>query len=358
MTDRRALQQLLRSRPRIVSTADMTPEGVQAVERIGPTKRLGWAAGEWFVEPERLREAIADAQVLIAGYEQIDRQLLNAAPDLRIIASVRGAPGANIDVVTASERGIAVLHTVARTDHGVAEFTLALALALARQLVPAAGWITGRSASFDPGDEPYRGTVWGRAATSPQLAFTGYELHGRSLGIVGFGGIGRAVAQKFAGLGMRILVNDPFLPPAVIAAAGAVPVALDELLSQSAIVTLHARLSPGTRGMIGARELGLMQPSSYLINTGRAGLVDPGALLAALDRGGIAGAALDVFDNEPPAANDRLAAHPKVLATPHLAAWTVEMQQRHTASIVGSLERLRDGEAEINITNPEVFSQG
>jgi D-3-phosphoglycerate dehydrogenase len=358
MTDLMALQQVLRSRPRIVATADLTPEGIEALERIGPVTCLGWAAGEWFVEPERLSAALADAQVLIAGYEQIDRQVLNVAPNLRIIASVRGAPAANIDIEAATERGIPVLHTVARTDHGVAEFTLALALALTRHLVPAAGWITGRPTDFDAGEEPYRSTVWGHAATSPQLAFTGYELHGRRLGIVGFGGIGRVVAQKFSGLGMQILVHDPFLAPDVIAAAGAVPVTLDELLPQSAIVTLHARLSASTRGMIGAHELRLMQPSSYLINTGRAGLIDPDALLAALDSGQIAGAALDVFDSEPPSANDRLAAHPKVLATPHLAAWTVEMQQRHTASIVGNLERLRDGGVQINITNPEVLSQG
>lgn len=358
MSDLVSLKVLLRSRPRIVTTADLTPQGIQALEEIGPTTCLGWAAGEWFVEPDRLREAVRHAQVLIAGYEQIDRALLAAAPELRIIASVRGAPGANVDVAAATERGIVVLHTVARTDHGVAEFTLALALALTRHLVPAAGWITGRPADFDPGDEPYRGTVWGHAGTSPQLAFTGYELHGRSLGIVGFGSIGRVVAQKFAGLGMQILVHDPFLAPEVIEAAGAVPGTLETLLAQSAIVTLHARLSANTKGMIGARELRLMQPTSYLINTGRAGLIDPDALIDALDSDQIAGAALDVFDSEPPASNDRLAAHPKVLATPHLAAWTAEMQQRHTASIVGNLERLRDGSAGINITNPEVLTQG
>lgn len=300
-------------------------------------------------------DAVADAEVVIAGYERFDEELLAAAPRLRAILSVRSAPQANIDMAAATARGIAVFHTVGRTDHGVAEFTVALALALTRHLVPASAWIRSRSPDFDAGEDCYRGTVWGRGADSPQLAFTGIELHGRTLGIVGFGAIGRVVAEKFSGFGMRIIAHDPFVDSAELRTLGVEPVSLDELLENSAIVSLHARLSAHTRGLIGADQLNRMGRGAYLINTGRAGLIDTDALLRALDRGHIAGAALDVFDTEPPSATDPLVSHQRVLATPHLAAWTEEMRVRHSRSIVQNLQRLLGGNPE-NLSNPEVLT--
>ncbi|ESZ02211.1 hypothetical protein NLY44_28000 [Mesorhizobium sp. C089B] len=318
-------------------------------------KLLGWAAGEWFTDRKQLMDAIADAEIVIAGYECFDEALLAAAPQLRAILSVRSAPEANIDVTAATARGIAVFHTVGRTDHGVAEFTVALALALTRHLIPACAWMRSRSPDFEAGEDFYRGTVWGRGADSPQLAFTGIELHGRTLGIIGFGAIGRVVAEKFSGFGMRIIVHDPYVDNAELRTLGVEPVSLDELLASSAIVTLHARLSAQTRAIIGAEQLDRMGRGAYLINTGRAGLVDTDALLRALDRAQIAGAALDVFDTEPPSARDPLVSHHRVLATPHLAAWTEEMRVRHTGNILQNLQHLLAGKPE-NLSNPEVLT--
>ncbi len=346
---------LVHRRPRVLATADLSPEGIACLREMSELKLVGWAAGDWFCDRKQLMDAIADAEVVLAGYECFDEELLAAAPHLRAILSVRSAPQANIDVAAATARGIAVFHTVGRTDHGVAEFTVALALALIRHLVPASAWIRSRSPNFDPGEDFYRGTVWGRGADSPQLAFTGIELHGRTLGIIGFGAIGRIVAEKFSGFGMRIVVHDPYVDSGELKTLGVEPVSLDELLARSAIVTLHARLSTQTRGMIGANELDRMGHGAYLINTGRAGLIDTDALLRALDRGQIAGAALDVFDTEPPSATDPLVAHQRVLATPHLAAWTEEMRVRHTRSIVQNLQRLLGGKAE-HLSNPEVLT--
>ncbi|RWM28727.1 MAG: hypothetical protein EOR75_32910 [Mesorhizobium sp.] len=127
-------------------------------------------------------------------------------------------------------------------------------------------------------------------------------------------------------------------------------------MARSAIVTLHARLSTQTRCMIGANELDRMGRGAYLINTGRAGLIDTGALLRALDREQIAGAALDVFDTEPPSAGDPLVTRPRLLATPHIAAWTEEMRVRHTRSIVQNLQRLLAGKPG-NLSNPEVLTR-
>lgn len=358
MTSLAVLRQLLRSRPRIVATADLTPEGIAALEDIGPLQRLGWAAGEWFADRAALAAALADAELLVAGYESIDAELLAAAPRLRLIASVRSAPQANVDLAAATARGIAVLSTTGRTDHAVAEFTVAVALAMARHLVPATSWMTARPAGFDPGEPFYRGTVWGVGAAAPQLRFTGFELHRRTLGLVGFGAIGRMTAQKFAGFGMRILACDPHVPAAVIESHGAVPATFEALLAQADIVSLHARLTPETRGLIDAAALARMKPGALLINTGRAGLVDRAALLAALDTGHVAAAALDVFDAEPPAPDDALVAHPRALATPHVAAWTVELCRNHTNAILDNLRRIAAGEAGATIANPEVFEAG
>ncbi|MER9242920.1 NAD(P)-dependent oxidoreductase [Mesorhizobium sp. M0633] len=346
---------LISGRPRVLATADLSPEGIASLREISELNLLGWAAGEWFCDRKQLMDAIADAEVVIAGYECFDEALLAAAPRLGVILSVRSAPQANIDVAAATARGIAVLHTVGRTDHGVAEFTVALALGLTRHLIPAGAWIRSRSPDFDAGEDFFRGTVWGRGASSPQLAFTGIELHGRTLGIVGFGAIGRAVAEKFSGFGMSTIVHDPYVDSAELRTLGVEPVSLDELLGRSAIITLHARLGTQTRGMIGADQLDRMGRGAYLINTGRAGLIDTGALLQALDRQQIAGAALDVFDTEPPSARDLLVTHPRVLATPHIAAWTEEMRVRHTRSIVQNLQRLLAGKPG-NLSNPEVLA--
>ncbi|MCV3211649.1 oxidoreductase [Mesorhizobium sp. YC-39] len=346
---------LISGRPRVLATADLSPEGIALLHEMSELNLLGWAAGEWFCDRKQLMDAIADAEVVIAGYERFDEELLAAARRLRAILSVRSAPEANIDVAAATARGIAVVHTLGRTDHGVAEFTVALALGLTRHLIPAGAWIKSRSPDFDAGEDFFRGTVWGRGASSPQLAFTGIELHGRTLGIVGFGAIGRVVAEKFSGFGMNTVVHDPYVDSAELRALGVEPVALDELLARSAIVTLHARLSTQTRGMIGADQLNRMGRGAYLINTGRAGLIDTGALLLALDREQIAGAALDVFDTEPPSARDPLVTHPRVLATPHIAAWTEEMRVRHTRSIVQNLQRLLAGKPG-NLSNPEVLT--
>ncbi|MER8684437.1 hypothetical protein NKH98_30815 [Mesorhizobium sp. M0833] len=346
---------LISGRPRVLATADLSPEGIASLREISELKLLGWAAGEWFCDRKQLMNAIANAEVVIAGYERFDEELLAAAPRLRAILSVRSAPQANIDMAAATARGIAILHTVGRTDHGVAEFTVALALGLTRKLIPAAAWIRSRSSDFDAGEDFYRGTVWGRGASSPQLAFTGIELHGRTLGIVGFGAIGRVVAEKFSGFGMSVIAHDPYVDGAELKNLRVEPVSLDELLARAAIVTLHARLSTQTRGMIGADQLDRMGRGAYLINTGRAGLIDTGALLQALDREQIAGAALDVFDTEPPSARDPLVTHPRVIPTPHIAAWTEEMRVRHTRSIVQNLQRLLAGKPS-NLSNPEVLA--
>ena len=356
MTDAAELTALLQSHPRFLVTADLTDEAVAALRTMGSVQLLGWAAGQWFAEPEEMLTAAGQADVLIAGYEPVTAALLGAVPSLRLIASVRSEPRANVDVKAATALGIPVLHTSGRTDQAVAEFTILVMLAMVRNLVPAVSWMRHRPDDFVPADSFYRSTVWGEGNHAPQLRFTGIEVTGRSLGVVGFGSIGRAVGRLATGLGMRVLVADPFVADEVIGKAGAVPLTLPELLPLADIVTLHARLGPSSRNLLGAEELALMRPGAYLINTGRAGLVDREALVVTLAAGRLGGVALDVFDEEPPAADDPLILDTRVLPTPHLAAWTRELTAHHSASILEELWWIAGGGTPRKVANPEVIS--
>lgn len=355
MPDINSLRRLLRGRPRILVTADFSSEGLAELSRLGPVRTIGWAANEWFVDAPHLGAAVRDADVLVAGYEPVDAQLLSQAHSLRMIASIRSAPGANVDLDVATQLGIPVFHTVGRTDIAVAEFTLLVMLALTRNLIPAVDWMRHRPKGFDAGPEFYRGTVWGDRASSPQLAFSGLELEGRTLGLIGLGAIGSRVLDKAKALGMTVLVSDPFVDATTIARLGGRAMSQHDVLSGSDIVSLHARLDARTRGMINAEAFRAMRPGAFFINTGRAGLVDRASLLDALNDGHVAGAALDVFDEEPPPVDDLLVRHPRVVPTPHLAAWTAELTSNHSRSVLDALNAIISGDDLIQLANPEVM---
>lgn len=213
----------------------------------------------------------------------------------------------NIDLAAAEERGVRVVYAPGASAISVAELTIALLFALLRSLPEA--------------DRSTRAGRWERAR------FVGAEAHGKTLGVVGFGNIGRAVARRGAALGMRVLYADPLGPRPSAPEVPAEEAGLTELLERSDIVTVHVPLRDETRGLIGAEAIGRMRRGAFLINTARGGIVDEAALLAALRSGHIAGAGLDVFESEPPAGSPLLA-EPGVIALPHIGASTREAQER------------------------------
>lgn len=351
-----ALTGVLRARPDLLITADFNETELARLRELGTVRLLGWAAGEWFASAGDLKRALESVDVLVAGYEPVTAELMDASPRLRLIASIRSEPRANVDVDAATGRGIPVLHTVGRTNHSVAEFTVAALLAMTRSIVPAVTWMRERPEGFELAEPFYRETVWGGPGHAPQLRFTGIELHGRTIGLVGLGSIGRAVVQKLSGFGMRVLAHDPYVSDSAIEDLGVEPVTLDALLARSDAISLHARLTPASRGLIGVDQLARMKPGAWLINTARSGLIDRTALIDALDSGRLRGAALDVFDREPPDPDDPLVRHPLVLPTPHIAAWTAEVTDHHSRSLVDELMRIAAGSAPVQIANPEVLS--
>ncbi len=258
-----------------------------------------------------LKAALQDAHGLIVRSETtVDRALLDSAPQLAVVA--RAGVGVDaIDVSAATERGIVVLNTPAANTLAATEQTFALMLSLVRHT-------PGAVASV-------------RAGHWERKPFIGTELYGKTLGIVGLGRIGGAVAARAAAFGMTLLAADPFISRTRAETLGAELVELDELLARADIVTLHVPLGAGTLGLIDAARLALMPRDALLINCARGGVVDEAALHGALETERLRGAALDVFAREPPSDGDmsaRLARHPKVVATPHLGGSTAEALDR------------------------------
>lgn len=252
-----------------------------------------------------LAEAIGNYDGLIVRSEsKVTARVLDNAARLRVIGRA-GVGVDNIDVAAATQRGIIVLNAPSGNTIAAAEQALALMFACARN-TPAA-------------DRSLRDGKWERAK------FIGVELTGSTLGVIGFGKIGQAVAHRGQGLAMHVLAYDPYASAEQAASAGVEMVSLDTLLAQADFITIHTPLVASTRNLIGMAQFRLMKPTACLVNCARGGIVGEADLLAALDEGLLAKAALDVFAQEPPT-DPALTSHPKLIVTPHLGASTVQAQ--------------------------------
>lgn len=259
---------------------------------------------QWTRDELRAALATADGAIVRSG-TQLTADVLDQPGRLRAV--VRAGTGVdNIDVAVATRRGVVVMNTPGGNTTSTAEHTIAMLLALSRNIAPAA--------------ESLRAGRWERGR------FTGTQLAGKALGVIGLGRVGLEVAKRAVALEMRVLAFDPFMSPERAAQFGIVMVSdLDDLIVKVDYLTVHTPLTEQTRGLIGAERLARMRRGVRIINCARGGIVDEAALLAALQSGQVAGAALDVFVDEPPG-NHPLLQMPAVLATPHLGASTTEAQ--------------------------------
>lgn len=282
-------------------------------------------------------EDVAGAQAVALGAQlAANADFLDGAGEAFVAVARIGIGVDNVDIEAATKRGILVCNTPDAPTESTAEHTVALLLSLAKRVV--------------------RGHLSLTAAPLPKEAMFGTELAGKVLGIVGYGRIGRRVAEICgAGLRMSVLVYDPFVPASAIMAPARAAAGLDELLRQSDVVTLHSALSQETRHMIGSRELGLMKPSAYLINASRGPVVDEAALLRVLREKRIAGAALDVFEVEPPEPSNPLFKLENVVVTPHVASYTDAGTEAMGQGVVEALDAIFRGERPRNLVNPEVW---
>ena len=263
--------------------------------------------GEVTQDPAKLAEADV---LLVRSKTKVTKEYLDGAPSLKLI--VRGGVGLdNIDVAACVARGVEVIPATGANALAVAEYVIGTAMLLLR------GAYQSTAAVGDG--------KWPRGPLS-----NGREIAGTTLGLVGFGGIGRLTARLGRGLGMRVVGHDPQLPAAdpVWAEHGAQARSLDEVFAESDVVSLHVPLTPQTRGLVGADRLARMKRDAILVNTARGGVVDEAAVAAALRAGTLGGAALDVFATEPLAAQPDFQGCPNLLLTPHVAGVTLESNER------------------------------
>lgn len=282
---------------------------------------------------EELRGYLAGAVGMIAGMDRIDEELLAEFPALRVISRF-GVGYDAIDVAAATRHGVVVTYIPDAMVDSVADITMGLMLAVARRIPEL--------------DRSVKAGEWHR-----QLAV---DVSRRTLGIVGTGRIGMAVAERARGFRMRLLGHDRIPNAAFVETMGGDYVTLEELLQQADFVTLHAPLTPETRHLIGAAQLALMKPTAFLINAARGGLVETAALTAALDTGQIRGAAMDVYETEPPD-NAPLIGRANVVATPHTASYTDGTVSKMARAALGNLLAVLQGERPEHVVNPEVYGR-
>jgi len=282
-----------------------------ALELLSQHADVRLRQGDLPPSPEELRRLAPGCHGLLTLLtDRVDAGLLDVAPELVVVSNM--ATGFdNIDVAAASERNVLVTRTPGVLTETVADFTFGLMLAAARRIAEADRYVRAG-----------RWQTWG-----PSL-FLGQDVHGATLGIVGLGGVGTAVAKRARGFGMRTVYYSRSRKPALERRYRLTFLSLDNLLRQSDIVTLHIALTPETHRIIGRRELRLMKETAVLVNTGRGPLVDQAALYEALKSGLIAGAALDVTDPEPPPPGDPLLTLENTVIAPHIASASTATRSR------------------------------
>jgi len=301
--------------PKILVSDPLAQEGLAILQRA-PGFEVVSAPG---LAPDALAAALADADgLVIRSGSQIGAEALAGAARLKVIGRA-GIGVDNVDVEAATRRGVVVVNTPEGNNITTAEHAIALLVSLARHIPQAAASM--------------------RAGCWEKSAFQGMELYNRTLGVIGLGNIGRIVASRALGLGMRVIASDPHLPAEIAQKLDIELLPLSELLSRADAVTVHVPRTRETTGLLGRDAFAKLRPGALVVNAARGGIVDEAALLAALDSGHLGGAALDVFAEEPPPPEHPLLHHERVICTPHLGAST-DQAQRNVAIAVA--EQVRD----------------
>ena len=286
--------------------------------------------------PERwlqIARALQGAAAVVVGHDHLDAAIIAGARELKVIVK-QGVGVDNIDLPAATDKGVLVVNASGTNAESVADLTFALILAVARRLVFAHNLVASGG--------------WTR--------LIGAEAWGKCLGVVGFGNIGQRVARRATGFSMNVAYYDVVAYPDIERDyPGLVRMELAELLGWADFVSLHLPLISSTRDLVGERELSLMKPTAYLINTSRGGVVDEEALYTALKEGTIAGAALDVFTQEPPL-DRKVVQLPNVIATPHMGAYTVEANDRACLHVAQSIVDALENRLPKTTLNPEALA--
>jgi D-3-phosphoglycerate dehydrogenase len=329
-------------------TATFHPDGLARLRRHMDVEYDDWRTskriyfdGQKFAE--RIRASGAD--VLIVEADLVHEEVIDTC-DLKLIGCCRGDP-INIGIERATARRIPVLFAPARNADAVADLTVAYMLALARNIFTVNTLIKRGQMRFESTKD----------YLSAYETYGGFELGGVTVGIVGFGAIGRGVAQRLHGFGTTVVAYDPYVKEDVFVAYHAASVPLEALLQRCDMLTVHCLDIPETTGLIGPEQIRKLKPGAYVLNLARAAIIDDDALYTALCDGHLAGAALDVFRDEPLQPDNRFVKLPNVLVSPHLGGATRDVVRHQTEIVVDGIEAILRGERPAHIVNPAVLDQ-
>lgn len=327
-------------------TASFSPAGLERLGRHMEVVHEDWRKQQKiYFDGSKFAAKIRDvgADVLVIEADLVHEEVLDNCT-LRLIGCCRGDP-INVGVARATELGIPVLYTPARNADAVADLTLAFMLALARNVYTVNFLLKSGQMTFE-GTKDY---------LEAYDRYGGFELGGITVGVVGFGAIGRRVVGRARAFGSRVLVYDPFVDGAAIEGAGARPCTLDETVAGADMLTLHCPDTPENHGLLSAGRIRSMKRGAYFLNLARAALVDDDALYEALRDGRLAGAALDVFADEPVRPANRYVQLPNVLVSPHLGGATRDVVEHQSDMIVTDVEAWLEGHRPVHIVNPETL---
>lgn len=335
---------------KIFFTAEYSENELKPLYEMGDVTVDGWALGKPIMAEAELMKKTKDADIIIVSYDDVTKNVIDNAKNLKLIACTRATP-VNVDLGAAKERGIPVIYTPGRNSDTTAEFTIALMLSIARNIPMAhkalkEGKYTGDSqAKKDTKDGLAVDMIWDMNDQAPYMTFKGTQLKGKTLGIVGYGSIGRRVGKVARALGMGLLIYDPFLCEIDIEEIGIKKAEqLEELMKNADFITCHMKITPETKGIISKEMISLMKETAYFINSSRGAILDEKALIEALREKRIAGAAFDVYANEPLAIDHPYVAElDNVVITPHIGGATNEVLVNHTIQVVSDVRRFLDG---------------
>lgn len=291
-------------------------------------------------------------EVAVIELEPFTAEVVRASlPELKFIACARATP-TNIDIATCDAAGVMVTSAPGRNAQAVVEMTLAFVLCLARFIPQVHHELKCRRMTLPPGTpRDQKDILWQHTLLkqNPYVLYRGIEIDGRVLGLIGFGIIGRMITPKAKALGMRVLAHDPFVTAGDMAAVGAEKIDLDGLLAASDFVSMHAKPTSETRGMMNWERFNRMRRDAYFINTARGALVDQDALVRALSEGVIAGAALDVYDQEPQYEDSPLFGLDNLVMTPHIGGATKDVYRHQSRLIMQNVSAYLEGRRPPNL---------
>lgn len=303
-------------------------------EPFGPVAEVREASGT----EEDMIALVPGIEVIVSEMAPVTQRVFDAADALKLVVICRGGP-INVNLDAATAHGIPVCFSPARNAAATAEYTIGLMLAAMRKLA---------EGHRDLKNGRWRGDFY-------EYGNSGSEIEGKTIGLVGFGAIGSRVAKVLRAFGADVLVADPYVRPEQVEAVGATKSTLEEMLPRCQAISLHARLTPETHHIIGRDQIASLPKGAVLVNSARGGLLDYDAMCDALESGHLAGAALDVYDPEPPPADSRLFTVPNLVLSPHIAGCSRETAERAAVLAAAEVGRYLRGEPLAAVANPSVL---